>query len=109
MINLFKLKHKENDATRIYKIYKNLNREERINYIVHSEYKRMIFLAEKAALNGEVSFVFDLTIEECDKKDFNTILYRFIDLISHNGFRYSREIIVNKSKLTIYFAPIDKI
>ena len=109
MIDLFKLKHKENDATRIYKIYKNIDKEERINYIVHSEYKRMIFLAEKAALNGEVSFVFDLTIEECDKKDFNTILYRFINLISHNGFRYSREIVVNKNKLTIYFSPIDKI
>ena len=107
MINLFKLKHKENDATRIYKIYKNINKEERINYIVHSEYKRMIFLAEKAALNGEVSFVFDLDIEDCDMKNFNTILNKFIALISYNGFRYSREIVVNKNKLTIYFSPSD--
>lgn len=106
MIDLFKLKHKENDATRIYKIYKNLNKEERINYIVHSEYKRMIFLAEKAALNGEVSFIFDLSIENYDKKNFNVILNDFISLITENGFRYSREIVVKENRFTIYFSEL---
>jgi len=106
MIDLFKLKHKENDATRIYKIYKNIDKEERINYIVHSEYKRMIFLAEKAALNGEVSFIFDLSIEDLDMKNFNVIMNKFMTLISENGFRYSREIVIKENRFTIYFSEL---
>lgn len=105
MINLFNFKRKkETDAMRIYKIYENVDISKRINYIVTSEYKRMIYLAEKTALNGETSFIFDLNIEESDMIHFNIILSNFITKLVDNGFQYSRHLLSNRNRLNIYFS-----
>ena len=107
MIKLFKKSKKENDAIRIYKIYKTVDTKKRINYIVDSEYKRLIFLAEKAALNGETTLVFDLTIDDRDEVYFNIILSNFITKIVDNGFRYSRQMLSNKNRLNVYFSMLN--
>lgn len=108
IFNLLTRTNKETDASRIYKIYKSVDTKERIDNIVHSEYRKMIFLAEKAALNGEISLVFDIEIEEKDEIYFNIILSAFITKIVENGFRYSRQMLSNKKRITIYFSVIDK-
>ena len=105
MIKMFKPK-KESDAQRIYKIYKSIDTNERINHIVHSEYNRMLFMAEKAALSGKSSLIFDVSIEERDEIHFNMIIDAFTTKLRDNGFRYNRQMIVNKNKFTIYFFNI---
>ena len=109
MINLFRSKNKvrEKDAVRIFKIYENVDIQKRIKYIVESEYKRMIYTAERIALNGQTSFVFDVDIEEKDKPYFNVILSEFITKITENEFRYSRNMVNAQNSLTIYFSKID--
>lgn len=105
MIKLFK-KEKEKDAIRLYKMYKSVDINERIDYIVHSEYDRMIIMAEKVALNGQSSFSFDISIEERDEIHFNLIIDKFITKLVENGFRYNRQMVINKKRFNIYFYNI---
>lgn len=105
MIKVFKPKE-ESDALRIYKIYKSVDINERIDHIVHSEYNRMLYMAEKAALSGRTSLIFDVSIEERDEIHFNMIIDAFTTKLRNNGFRYNRQMIVNKNRFTIYFFNI---
>jgi len=107
MKRLFNFMKKETDAERLYQIYECIDIGERIKYIVESEYKKMIYTAERAALNKKTSFIFELTVDEEDMEYFNIIMSDFITTLTNNGFGYTRNLLTNKSQLTIYFAKID--
>lgn len=105
LLNLSKLlKKKETEAKRIYNIYRNADVEKRINNIVNLEFRKMIFEAEKTALNGETSFTFIINIEDKDMIYFNKIISDFINLLTEEGFTYSRELLKNRKQFSIYFS-----
>lgn len=104
MIKKIKFIKKENEASRLLKIAKNSNSEERINHIAKSEFKRMIYLAELAALRGETTLQFQINISEKDNIYFNLIIHKFTDLLYNEGFTYMRNMLKSRNSFSIYFS-----
>lgn len=107
MKKLFNFKKKESDAKRLYNIYKTIDVSKKIDYIVESEYMRMIYEGEKAALSGQTSFIFDLHVDEKNEIYFNIIMSDFITKLTDNEFSYSRQLLKSRNRLNIYFSKTD--
>lgn len=104
MLKRFRFIKRENEATRLRRISKNIDITERIDFIARSEFNRMIYLAEQTALRGETSLSFDLDIDEKDDIYLNLIIQRFTELLYKEGFTYMRNMIKSRHAFSIYFS-----
>ena len=103
MISLFK-KHKEPEASRLNRIARNSDIEKRIQNIADHEFKRFIFLAEKEAINGRTSLIFDLRFENKYKSFANQITYKFSRRLYDEGFIYTRHLLTDPNRFTVHFS-----
>ena len=103
MFSLFK-KSKELQAVRLNRIAKNSDIDSRIKQIVEHEFKRLLYHAEKEAINGKTSVIFDMRIDKTHLGFSNQIMYEFGKKLHEEGFSYTRHLLSNPRRFSVYFS-----